>query len=127
MDSDLVFSPYKATSSGVFNGFLVWAMCWDIIKGDTMYTTTNWKIQRQEHYDRWMKINKDILEREFKKAGYVNELSYAMARTTFDEQAKSVYLACQGNNLKHMGNFSSYFSDGQYPTAWEDFKERETQ
>lgn len=117
-----MFSPYKATSSGVFNGF---GLCAGISlnKGDTMYTTTNWKIKRQEHFDRWLKINKDILEEEFKKAGYTSELSYEMDRTTFEEQAKSVYLACQGNNLKHMGNFSSYFSNGQYPTAWENFKQ----
>jgi len=72
----------------------------------------------EQHFDRWLEINKDILEEEFKKAGYTSKLAYGLDRTTFEDQAKSVYLACQGNNLKHMGNFSTYFSDGQYPTAW---------
>ena len=73
----------------------------------------------EQHFDRWLEINKDILEEELKKAGYNNKLTYGINRTTFEDQAKSVYLACQGNNLKHMGNFSTYFSDGQYPTAWD--------
>tara|TARA_R110001583_G_scaffold155488_1_gene307148 strand:- start:591 stop:827 length:237 start_codon:yes stop_codon:yes gene_type:complete len=71
----------------------------------------------QEHFDKWLYINRNILNSEFTKAGTNKEIDF-----DFEKQAVEVYIACQGNNLKHMGNFSTYFSDGQYISAQANFK-----
>lgn len=66
----------------------------------------------QEHFDTWLYVNRNILSAEFARAGTNKEIDF-----DFEQQSLQVYQACQGNNLKHMGNFSSYFGHGQYISA----------
>ena len=70
-----------------------------------------------QHFGNWLRVNKDILKKEFAKFSIDKEIDF-----DFEYQAFEVYQACQGNNLKHIGNFSTYFGDGQYISAQSNFK-----